>query len=198
MLQIVGTVQGIESRNGGWSAIAILQEGNQYPLKLSTKKPDLISQAMALMGQVVTAAYNEQQGTSLNPHTGQPYMNRYLEGITLGGQPMPQQYQQPQAQPVQQQQAPVQQQAYQQQPVSNDLKDLRITRLACLKVSVEIWKTFEPEARNIASLIAINEELTPYGLNGVPWTTAPTAAPAPVQQQQAPNDQPPPDDDIPF
>jgi hypothetical protein len=191
MYQIVGTLTGIESRNGGWSAIAITEEGNQYPKKLSTKKPDLIAQAVSLMGQVVTAAYNETQGTSINPHTGTPYMNRYLEGLTLGAQAIAMQ-----APPVQQQ-AVVQQAVQHQSSISTDTKDLRITRLACLKVSVEVWKTFEPEARTIASLIGINEELTPYGMNGVPWTTAPTTQAAPAAQADS---EPPvhPDDDIPF
>ena len=82
--QIIGTVSGLEQRNGGWVAVAILAPGKEYPVKLSTKKQELIQQAQQMMGQVVTAGYNEAEGNSINPHTGTPYINRYLEAIAYG------------------------------------------------------------------------------------------------------------------
>jgi hypothetical protein len=109
--QIVGVVAGLEQRSGGWVAVSILEPGKEYPKKLSTKKQDLIGQAQQLMGQLVTAGFNEQDSTNINPHNGQPYTNRYLEALAYGqvdlvGMPtqiQPQQFMpQPQAQPQQQ------------------------------------------------------------------------------------------------
>jgi hypothetical protein len=107
--QIVGVVAGLEQRSGGWVAVSILEPNSQYPKKLSTKKQELIGQAQQLMGQLVTAGFNEQESTNINPHNGQPYMNRYLEALAFGqvdlvGMPtqiQPQQFM-PQAQPQQQ------------------------------------------------------------------------------------------------
>ena len=82
--QVIGQVTAIEPRNAGWVAVHVHEPGKQYPKKLSTKKTELIQAAQQLVGQIVTAGYNEATSDSINPHTGQPYINRYLEAITLG------------------------------------------------------------------------------------------------------------------
>lgn len=121
--QVIGTIAGLEQRSGGWVAVAIMEPGKEYPKKLSTKKQELISQAQQMMGQVVTAGYNETESTNINPHNGQPYVNRFLEALAFGAvdlvgtptQIQPQQYM-PQ-QPVQNQpQQGMPQQQYQPQP----------------------------------------------------------------------------------
>ena len=225
--QIIGTVSGLEQRNGGWVAVAILAPGKEYPVKLSTKKQELIQQAQQMMGQVVTAGYNEAEGNSINPHTGTPYINRYLEAIAFGQvdlvgaptqiqpqqqmpqQPQPQQYQ---PQPVQQQ--PIMQQAPQPQPIQQphgDLREAKIHRQAAAKVSVQLLQYLTPDERNLASLVRIAEQLVQYFDNGVQWTTPPVQQQAPQAQPQAPAQQgyeqgeqqqyygqPDPDDGIPF
>ena len=105
-LQVTGHITGIEARNGGWFAVAITEQGAQYPKKLSTKKPDLVQAAQQMMGQYVDALYNESESTNINPNNGQPYMNRYLEALAMAGQGLPQAPQQsyqpqPQQQPQQ-------------------------------------------------------------------------------------------------
>ena len=207
MLQIVGTLTGIESRNGGWSAIAILEEGNQYPKKLSTKKQELISASVSLMGQLVTAAYNESESNQTNPHTGNPYVNRYLEAITPGAQQL--------VQPGQQTQ-PIQQQA-QAQPVTqaaqgatiqhvvprDEQREERIMRQSAAKVAADLLPLLSPENHNLASLVAIAEQLAKYFKEGVNWSTPPIQGTTEQPEPQG-NDQAPvhpgdfPDDGIPF
>jgi hypothetical protein len=213
MLQVVGTLTGIESRNGGWSAIAILEEGNQYPKKLSTKKQELISQAISLMGNVVTAAYNESESNQINPHTSSPYINRYLEAIALGAvqivqpgqqsQPIvqQQQVQQPVQQPVQQQQyAPIP--GAQQTPqirTPDDVREMRIMRQAAGKVAASLLPLLSVESHNLASLVAISEQLVGYFKDGVQWNV-PAIQPTQGYENPAESEQPPvePDDGIPF
>lgn len=109
-----GVLAGVEPRNNGWMRFAIQEPGRQYPVKVDTKKPEIVNQAMALMGQMVSAVIREEQSTSINPHNNQPYTNRYLNEIAPAGYV-------PQGQPVQEKQMlagyPLQPQQPQQQPV---------------------------------------------------------------------------------
>jgi hypothetical protein len=102
--EIVGMLVGQEPRSNGWVRFAILEQGRQYPVKVDTKKPEIVQAAFALGGQIVVAQIREQQSDSINPHTNQPYTNRYLNTIALAGQQQPQQqgqWGQPQGQPQQ-------------------------------------------------------------------------------------------------
>ena len=209
MLQIVGTLTGIESRNGGWSAIAILEEGNQYPKKLSTKKAELISASVSLMGQLVTAAYNESESNQTNPHTGNPYVNRYLEAITPGAQQLVQPGQQ--TQPIQQQQAPAQTGISGQPGTTiqhvvprDEQREERIMRQSAAKVAADLLPLLSPEYHNLGSLVQIAEQLAKYFKEGVNWDVAPIQTQAEpvgdIGQTGIQGDQAPvhPDDDIPF
>lgn len=80
--EIEGMLAGVEQRQAGWVRFAILEDGNQYPTKVDTKKPELVNAAMALMSNRVRAAIREQQSTTINPHTNAPYTNRYLNEIS--------------------------------------------------------------------------------------------------------------------
>lgn len=202
--QIVGTVAGLEQRNGGWVAVAILAPGKEYPVKLSTKKQELIIQAQQMMGQVVTAGYNEQQSTSINPHNNQPYTNRYLEAIAFGQvdlvgmptqiqpqqfvpQPQPQAQNFPQPQQAQPQQFQGQPQGFAGAPAAvpfTDLREQKIHRQTASKVAVELLVHLDPAERNLASLVRISEQLVRYYDEGVQWTTPPVQAPQPQAQQQ--------------
>jgi hypothetical protein len=193
--QVIGTLVGQEARNGGWTAFAILVPGKDYPVKLSTKKAELIGQAQQMMGQVVTAGYNEQQSTNINPNNGQPYTNRYLEAIAFGQVDLvgtPTQIQPQQAMPQQQPQQvhyPQQPQPVQQQPIPVpqpvlDQREVKIHRQTATKVAVQLLGFLVPEERNLASLVRISEQLVHYYDNGVQWTTPPVQAPQPQAQQQ--------------
>jgi hypothetical protein len=226
-LQVTGQLAGIEARNGGWFAVHIQEEGQQWPRKLSTKKPDLLQLAQSLIGQQVTALYNESESTSINPHSGQPYINRYLEALGLAGSmpqqpiqqqpaqqytPPPQQFV-PQQQPVMQQ--PVQQSQYTPPPVSQGdaQREAKIHRQSAAKVVAAFLPLLQPEDQNLASLIRISEQLVQYFDNGVNWQVPPVQPnPHPhnpsnpgypaTQEQQPVNPEaygpPPTDDDIPF
>jgi hypothetical protein len=78
---VVGLLTGMEPRSSGWFRFTVQEDGKQYPLRLDTKKPEIIEQCKALMGQRVKALYGEQQSENINPNNGQPYTNRYLNNV---------------------------------------------------------------------------------------------------------------------
>lgn len=84
-LSIVGVCSEISEKNG-WTNFAVLAPGKQYPVKLSTKKEELIAQARAVGDGVATWSYVERESDSVNPHNNQPYVNRWLEGVEAGEQ----------------------------------------------------------------------------------------------------------------
>jgi len=89
---IQGQIVQIEPRQNDWVAVHVAAPGKQYPTKLSTKRPELISLAQQMFGQFVDALYNEEESTSINPHSGRPYINRYLEQLgPPGATPQPMQ-----------------------------------------------------------------------------------------------------------
>jgi hypothetical protein len=189
-LQISGQITGIEARNGGWVAVAITEPGNEWPKKLSTKKPELIQAAQSMMGQVVTALYNEQEGNSINPHTGMPYTNRYLEAVSLGASA-------PQVQPMVQQQP----QTFAPQPTAtiqhvvaptDNLREKKIMRQTATKVAVNLLQHLDEGSRNLASMVAISEQLVKYYEEGVPFTVNPVSLPQQPDEPQAEAD------DFPF
>jgi len=117
---IQGQIVQIEPRQNDWIAVHIAIPGRQYPTKLSTKRPELIQVAQQMFGQFVDALFNEEESTSINPHSGRPYINRYLEQLGPAGaipqpmqQPMPQQQQAPVAIPTTMMQPQVQPQPQQ-------------------------------------------------------------------------------------
>jgi hypothetical protein len=80
----VGVLEGIEERAGGWHRFSISMPGKQYPLKLDTKHAETITAAREVIGKLATWEYTEKEADKINPHTNQPYINRYLEGVELG------------------------------------------------------------------------------------------------------------------
>ena len=134
--EISGTLTGVEMRQNGWHRFSILEPGNQYPYRADTKKKTLIDQAMALMNQNVTVAVTEQTSTNINEHTGEPFVNKYLNGIAAQGYPMgvsPTRAAWSTRTPTQAQQ-PVQQQNIVQPGTSGYEKDLTIWRQTASKV----------------------------------------------------------------
>jgi len=205
MQQVVqGQIIQIEPRNNGWFAVHVATPGSQYPRKLSTKRQELVTAAQSLMGQYVDALYNEEQSSSINPHNGQPYINRYLEQLApAGSMPPPQvapQQQAPQAvpttmmQPQPQSFGNLQPQQYlppQPQPAAppvirhevgtDEQRESRIMRQAATKVAAVFLPMLAEEDRNLGSLIRISEQLMKYYREGVAWDTAPVQAPVQTQ-----------------
>ena len=118
--EIVGTCQGIIEKPTGWTEFEIAVPGKQYPVRLATKQQPLVELARATHGSVATWTYNEVESEKINEHTGKPYVNRYLEGVTAGAAEVPG--------------AP---EAHH-QPVHFADKDRAITRMACLKAAAVI------------------------------------------------------------
>ena len=83
--QIVGILTSVEQRQAGFYRFSIQEPGKQYPIKCDTKQPDLVAAATALQGQQVGALVKEQTSTTINPNSGRPYVNRYLNAIAPAG-----------------------------------------------------------------------------------------------------------------
>lgn len=78
----VGTLDGIMEKSGDWHELHIARDGMQYPLKLSTKKQELVELARAAGSNVMEWTYTEQDSGNPNPHQpGKNYINRYFEGV---------------------------------------------------------------------------------------------------------------------
>jgi hypothetical protein len=78
---VVGLLTGMEPRSSGWFRFTVQEEGKQYPTRLDTKKPEIIEQCKALMGQRVKAMFTERESDNINENTGKPYINRYLNNV---------------------------------------------------------------------------------------------------------------------
>ncbi len=142
-----GLLSGMEARgNAGWMRYSILEEGKQYPVKVDTRKPEIIAACQALMGQQVSAKINVQDSGNANPNQpGTNFLNRYLNEIgALSNGAFPQTAATNVAPPAQQQQAaqqatnvaqPQQQAA---NPFSPDARDLKIYRQVAWKTAVEL------------------------------------------------------------
>ena len=59
--------------------------GTQYPVRLQTKLQPLIELARAAGAEARAWTYKESESQNLNPNSGKPYMNRYLERVDLPG-----------------------------------------------------------------------------------------------------------------
>ena len=84
-LTVVGTNGGITEKANGWFEVAVAIPGKQYPVKLSTKKSEIVDSVRALGGEIATFTYTETESDKINPHTEKPYINRYLQGAVTGG-----------------------------------------------------------------------------------------------------------------
>lgn len=85
-LTVVGTNGGIEEKPTGWFVVSVLVPGKEWPIKLETKRTALIDAVRSTQGGVSTFSYTERESDRINERSGKPYVNRYLEGVELGGQ----------------------------------------------------------------------------------------------------------------
>lgn len=81
---VVGTCAGIVEKPTGWFEVQVLVPGNQYPMRLDTKKEELIEAARGVGSSIATWTYNESESDKVNPHNNKPYINRYFEEVELG------------------------------------------------------------------------------------------------------------------
>jgi hypothetical protein len=123
--QTVGTVGGIVEKPSGWYEVQVEMPGKQYPLKLSTKKSEIIDAVRGVGADIATFTYNEVESDRINEHTGKPYVNRYLEGVTAGGS-------------VAVGGRPIDLTQTTHAPVLGGDKDRAITRMAVLKAAAQI------------------------------------------------------------
>lgn len=78
---IIGTCSEVSER-GDWTTFHV-DIGKQYPVKLSTKKAELVELGRAAARDAGEFAwtYNEVESEKINEHTGKPFVNRYLESV---------------------------------------------------------------------------------------------------------------------
>jgi hypothetical protein len=83
---VQGTLAGIMEKTGGWHEIHVSVPGKQYPVKVSTKKQELVELARAAGENVMEWTYTEQDSGTPNPHQpGKNFINRYFEGVAPVG-----------------------------------------------------------------------------------------------------------------
>lgn len=81
--QVQGVCEGVMLK-GDWHEFHI-NVGRQYPVKLSTKQPDIVAIANAAGQNMAVWTYKETEGAP-NPHRpGENFKNRYLSKIEVGG-----------------------------------------------------------------------------------------------------------------
>ncbi len=83
-VQYEGVCEEISEKNG-WTTFAISVEGNNYPVRLSSKLPALIEQGRAAGQQKAVWTAKESQGNENPNKPGTHYTNRYLDGVEVGG-----------------------------------------------------------------------------------------------------------------
>lgn len=72
------------TERGEWDEFSV-NVGRQYPVKLSTKQPDIKAKARAAGASMAVWSFTESQGNP-NPHKpGQFFINRYLSDVVVGG-----------------------------------------------------------------------------------------------------------------
>jgi len=106
--------------------------GGQYPVRLSTKLQPLIELGRAVGQNLATWTFKEHESEKINEKSGKPFLNRYLEGVEIGGAPG-------KADPHH---APL---------VAGD-KDRAITRMACLRTATAIVTGLTLEDRALETM----------------------------------------------
>lgn len=193
-LVVVGTLSGLEPRNGGWMRFSISEAGKQYPVKCDTKKPELIEQAKALLGGQVTVKVKEQDSGNANPHQpGKNFINRYMDEIAAASpSDVPGEVAQPGQQQTQGQQRPAQQGGS--TLTADQRRELRIMRQAASKNAVEMLSTLPESQQNMKGLVEVSEAWVAYFMYGAArFGVQPFNVTTPAQQQAAPPPEPEPE-----
>ena len=83
-LTVVGKYDSIVEKTSGWYEVHVMMDGKKYPLRLATKSSNLLDEVRATNRETATFTYKESESEKTNPNTGNPYINRYLEGVVAG------------------------------------------------------------------------------------------------------------------
>lgn len=81
-----GVVQGITEKPNGWTDIMVLFIGREHATKLGVSPDDsvLVDEVRALGTNPGTFEFTEKDG-DINPRSGKPYINRYLQRVQGAG-----------------------------------------------------------------------------------------------------------------
>lgn len=216
---LVGRVSGVEPRSNDWYRFSIHQDGDQYPIKVDTKKAEIVNATLALINQTVTCWINEKVSDRINENSGKPFINRYLNQIAPGvvAAATPSTVTQPQAQPAAQPAthtttqvgAQVDQSllnAARQQPQDDSwrVKEIHIMREVASERAIQMAaaKLLPEDQMNTLGMIKAAEVWFAYFDLGPGRFLEQNPQQVPASGQDAASggfyDYPPPDDDIPF
>jgi hypothetical protein len=81
ILTVVGRCKEITEKSG-WTQFSI-DVGTKYPVRISTKLPDLIAEGRAVGENEAIWKYKESQGNENQNKPGTYYTNRYFSGVEL-------------------------------------------------------------------------------------------------------------------
>jgi hypothetical protein len=144
---VVGQCVEIEQKPGSeWVGFKI-NVGTQYPVKLSTKKQEIIDAGRAVGSEVATWTFKETQGNENPNRPGTYYMNRYLDKVEVGEQAATASGTPAQTSPVP---------TPHHEPIAPADKDRAITRMSCLSSAAALLQgvVFENEGQRIAGWVA--------------------------------------------
>lgn len=183
----VQTILSGAKQNGAWYEFQAQGVG-----KVATKKLDIAQQAQKLQGQTVTISITEQVSTNINPHTNQPFVNRYLNSAVPSSGVAAEAHQQP----VQATQGFVQAQPQ----VGPTDRDTSIYRQTATKVAAHLLSHFPEQERTLNSFEKLTARLIQFYGSGQ-WSNEQAIA-AEAQAVAAETGGtfgvPTTDDDIPF
>lgn len=122
----VGSVGGIEEGQNGRYAISVSVPGKQYPVKLKTKKSEIVVDARQLRdsGQVGTFTVAEWDSDNINPNNNKPYRERWVNTIEAATEPVSSN-------------AGV---SAHHEILAGADKDRAISRMACLKAAAQLYE----------------------------------------------------------
>ena len=150
-VQYEGVCEEISEKNG-WTSFAIAVDGNNYPVRLSTKLPALIEQGRAAGQSRAVWTAKESDGAENPNKPGTRYRNRYLEAVEVGGTVT----ENPPAANASGQ-ASRNAESSGRAPLASGDKDRAITRMAVLKAAAEVVASeeFAPGEDKGAATIAL-------------------------------------------
>lgn len=186
--EIVGICVEISEKNG-WTNFHI-NTGGQYPVKLGTKKHDIINAARNVGQQRAVWGFLESEGDENPNRPGTNYVNRWLDSVELAGE------QAAEATPIEEQSAaphPAESADAPPPPVDWDGKERRIVRQACLKAAVAFWVAVDP--------LSVPTKVTDLAQEWEAWVYRPNvtyAEPEELLPAKTLAGGLPSDDDIPF
>jgi len=83
---VVGTLGGIMEKPNDWKELHISLPGKEYPVKMSTKKSELVELARAAGDNIMEWTYTEKDSGKPNPHRpGENFKDRWFEGVAPVG-----------------------------------------------------------------------------------------------------------------